>query len=163
MQKIIADKDPKVKAILMLFILLIIGVIIGLIVSFGSLGILQRRIGDIDTIRLIWGAFSTNFIIDSIIICMNLTLLSGLFWSYKNSFKKTQSPFLLGLILFITVLFIQSFLSLPILNVLTSVMTIGAKQGFTNILLTYQSAIFSIIAHFFETIALIILYHLSNE
>ena len=163
MQKIIADKDPKVKAILMLFILLIVGVIIGLIVSFGSLGILQRRIGDIDTIRLIWGAFSTNFIIDSIIISMNLTLLSGLFWSYKNSFKKTQSPFLLGLILFITVLFIQSFLSLPILNVLISIMTIGAKQGFTNILLTYQSAIFSIIAHFFETIALIILFHLSNE
>jgi hypothetical protein len=163
MQKIIGDKDPKVKAILMLFILLIIGVIIGLIVSFGSLAIIQRRIGDIDTIRIIWSSFSTNFIIDSIIICMNITLLSGLFWSYKNSFKKTQSPFLLGLILFITVLLIQSILSLPILNVLTSVITIGAKQGFTNILLTYQSAIFSIIAHFFETIALIILYHLSNE
>ena len=163
MQKINSDKDPKVKAILMLFTLLIIGVIIGLIVSFGSLGILQRRIGDINTIRIIWTAFSTNFIIDSIIICMNLTLLLGLFWSYKNDFKKTQSPFLLGLILFIVVLLIQSFLSLPILNVLTSVITIGAKQGFTNILLTYQSAIFSIIAHFFETIALIILYHLSNE
>jgi len=163
MQKIIADKDPKIKAILMLFILLIVGVIIGLIVSFGSLGILQSRIGDIDSIRLIWGAFSTNFIIDSIIICMNITLLSGLFWSYKKDFKTTQSPFLLGLILFIIVLLIQSFLSLPILNVLISIITIGAKQGFTNILLTYQSAIFSIIAHFFETIALIILFHLSNE
>jgi hypothetical protein len=163
MQKKIADKDPRIKAIIMLFILLIVGVIIGLIVSFGSLGILQRRIGDINTIRFIWGTFSTNFIFNTIIICMNLSLLFGLFWSYKKDFKKTQSPFLLGLILFIIVLFIQSFLSLPILNVLISVITIGAKQGFANILLTYQSAIFSIIAHFFETIALIILYHLSNE
>ena len=155
--------DPKTKAIMMLFVFLVIGVIVGLILSFGSLSIIHRRIGGIEQYQSIWNAFSTNFIFETIFISINLSLIAGLLWSYTKDFKNTQSPFLLGLIVFLLVLFIQSLLSLPILNILISIMSIGPRQGIYNILLTYQSAIFSIIANFFETIALVILFHLSNE
>jgi hypothetical protein len=151
------------KAILSLFTILIIGSIIGLIVAFTSLGMVQHRVGDSQEIRIIWGSFRTNFTIDTIIICMNLSLLLGLILSYKRDFKRTQSPFLLGLLLFLSVLFIQSLLSLPILNLILSLISSGAREGFIYILLGYRSAIFGILSHFFETVALIILYYLSRE
>jgi hypothetical protein len=163
MLKSVEKYDPQVRAIIQLFILLLMGVIIGLILSYGSLAVLQRRIGSIDEYRATWNAFRTNFIIETIVISLNLTLLFGLFKTYLRDFKKTQSPFLFGLIIFLLVLFIQSLLNLPLLNILISVMTIGPQKGFIGILLSYQSSIFSIIANFFETIALIILFHLSNE
>jgi len=163
MLKTLEKYDPKIRAILQLFILLVIGAIIGLILSYGSLFVLQRRIGSVDEYRAIWNSFRTNFIIETMVISLNLTLLFGLFRTYLRDFRKKQSPFLFGLIIFLLVLFIQSLLNLPLLNILTSVISIGPQRGFAGILLSYQSAIFSIIANFFETIALIILFHLSNE
>jgi len=163
MEKETEKYDPKAKAILMLFVFLVVGVVIGLILSFGSLGVLHRRIGSVDEYRAIWNTFSTNFIFETIFISINLSLLFGLLWSYKKDFKRTHSPFLLGLIMFLLILFIQSLLNLPILNILISIISIGPQRGAVSILLGYQSAIFSIIANFFETIALIILFYLSNE
>lgn len=163
MKKETVGWDPRTKSLMLLFILLLIGALIGIAVSIGSLTFLYSKISNSEEIRSIWQAFSTNFSIETIIICMNLSLLLGLLWSYRSDFKKTKSPFLLGLILFLLVLFVQSLLSLPILNLIISVVTIGARQGFFYVLLTYQSAVFNIIAHFFETIALIILFYLSME
>jgi len=162
MKKIINEDHPQNKAIILLFTLLIIGVIIGLLVSFGSLAILQRRAGNFDEIALFWNAFRLNFTLDTIIICLNLSLLSGLLLTYKKDYQQTHSPFILGLLLFLFVLFIQSLLSLPILNLLVSMIELG-KQGALNIFLTYKSSIFGILSHFFETIALIILFNLSKE
>jgi len=158
-----SEMDPKAKAITRLFSLLLIGAIVGIVVSITSLGFLYARVGGLESIQNVWGAFSTNFMLKTIIICMNLSMLFGLIWSYRNDFKKTKSPFLLGLMLFLVVLFVQSLLSLPILNLIISVVTIGIRSGFSYVLLAYQSAIFDIIAHFFGTIALIILFYLSNE
>ena len=121
--------DPKSKAILMLFVFLVIGVVIGLILSFGSLGVLQKRIGSIEEYRATWNAFSTNFIFETIFISINRSLLFGLLWSYKKDFSKTHSPFLLGLIMFLLVLFIQSLLNLPILNILISIMSAPAYSS----------------------------------
>lgn len=163
MEKENKAKDPRTKSIIMFFVYMVIGVIVGLIVSYVSLSFLYRRVGSLESVQSVWGAFSTNFTIETIIICLNLVLLIGILRSYYKDFKNTQSPFLLGLIIFLSVLVIQSFLSLPILNIFISVITIGVRQGFANVLLTYQSAIFSIMSKFFETIALIILFHLSNE
>jgi len=156
-------KNPQTRAILILFILLVAGSIIGLIVSFTSLAIIQNKIGDTQEVRLIWESFRTNFTIDTVIICMNLALLFGLLIGYQRDFRRTQAPFLLGLVLFLAVLFVQSLLSLPILNLILSLLSSGARQGFLYILMGYRSAIFGILAHFFETVALIILYHLSRE
>lgn len=162
MKKIVYGKNPQNQVLIILFAFLIIGAIIGLFVSFGSLAILQNRAGSIDEISPFWESFRSNFTIDTIIICMNLSLLAGLLYTYKKDYKKTKSPFLLGLVLFLLVLFVQSLLSLPILNLIVSIVEIG-RQGALNIFLTYKSSIFGILSHFFETVALIILFYLSKE
>lgn len=162
MKKEVSENHAQNKAIIMLFTILVLGAIIGLFVSFGSLAILQRRIGNVAEYRPLWDAFRLNFTFDTIIICMNISLLSGLLITYRTDYKETHSPFILGLILFLLVLLVQSLLSLPILNLIVSIIEIG-RQGALNIFLTYQSSIFGILSHFFETIALIILYYLSRE
>ena len=91
MLKSVEKYDPQVRAIIQLFILLLMGVIIGLILSYGSLAVLQRRIGSIDEYRATWNAFRTNFIIETIVISLNLTLLFGLFKTYLRDFKKTSA------------------------------------------------------------------------
>jgi len=158
-----AEWEQKSKGLFHLFILLVTGTLVGLIVSFGSLRFIYNRIENKEAIQSVWRAFSTNFTLESIFICINIFLLLGLLWSYRTDFKKTKSPFLMGLIVFFIVLLGQSILSFPMFNLIVSVLTIDAQVGFRYILLTYTSAVFTIIAHFFETIALIILFHLSNE
>jgi len=142
--------DPKAKALAILFTLLILGAIIGIIISMVSLGFLKGKFGSIEGARVIWRVFADNYMLGTIIICMNLSLLLGLLGSYASSFRKTKSSFLLGLVLFLGVLFVQSLLSLPILGILLT------NSG-------YQSGLFSILPNMFETIALIILFHLSME
>jgi len=162
MKKEVYSDNTHNKALIILFAILIIGAIIGLFVSFGSLGLLQRRVGPIGEIQPFWNSFKLNFTLDTIIICMNISLLTGLLLTYKRDYKKTQSPFLLGLVVFLFVLLVQSFLSLPILNLIVSIVEIG-RQGALNVFLTYKSSIFGILSHFFETIALMILFYLSKE
>lgn len=156
------ERTPQNNAIIMLFVYLMSGAIIGLFVSFGSLAILRNRAGIIAEMNPFWDAFRFNFTLDTIIICMNIALLLGLLFAYRKDYKQTQSPFLLGLTIFLLVLFVQSVLSLPILNMLVSIIEIG-RQGALNIFLTYKSSIFGIISHFFETMALMILFYLSRE
>ncbi|HMA83502.1 MAG TPA: hypothetical protein VKP59_04665 [Candidatus Thermoplasmatota archaeon] len=162
MKKTLYGEKTQNQVIIIVFAFLIIGAIIGLFVSFVSLAILQNRAGSIDEISPFWDSFRLNFTIDTIIICMNISLLSGLLFNYKKDYKNTKSPFLLGLVLFLLVLLVQSLLSLPILNLVVSIIEIG-RQGAVNIFLTYKSSIFGILSHFFETVALIILFYLSRE
>lgn len=158
-----AEWDQKSKGLLHLFILLVTGTFTGLVVSFVSLRFIFNRIENKEAIKHVWSAFSTNFSLETIFIFINILLLLGLIWSYRVDFKKTKSPFLMGLIVFLFVLLGQSILSFPLFNLIVSVFTIDAQTGFRYILLTYSSAVFTIIAHFFETIALVILFHLSHE
>ena len=155
--------DPKAKALAILFILLVSGVVIGILISVVSLNFLENRVGSGDLIKALWRPFANNFTLETIMICMNLSLLLGLLISYMGSFRKTSSGFLLGLVLFLTVLFVQSVLSLPILDLIITIGSVDARMGFSSILISYQSAIFSFISNIFETIALIILYYLSME
>jgi hypothetical protein len=164
MMSSIREKDTQKRVIRTLSIIIIIGCLIGIIVAFTSLAILQRRVGENQEILLIWGSFRLNFTIDTVLICMNLSLLLGLLVGYWRDYKNTQSPFLLGLLIFLLVLFFQSLMSLPLLNLLLSLISSETpRQGFVYILLAYKSAIFNIIAHFFGTISLVILYYLSRE
>jgi len=142
--------DSNAKALAILFILLIVGAVIGITISLVSLGFLKVRFGSMEGARVIWRVFADNYMLGTIIICMNLSLLLGLLGSYVNSFRKTKSSFLLGLVLFLGVLFVQSLLSLPFLGILLT------NSG-------YQSGLFSILPNMFETIALIILFYLSME
>ena len=155
--------DPKAKAMLVLFLLLVIGVIIGLVISMIGIRIIESQISNringisgnaknwiFQQVRQNFARFSEIYALVTIIICMNLMLLLGLLYSYIKSFRETYSNFILGLILFLSVLFIQSFLSLPIIH--HSIGQTISDLGIVNVL-----------PSLFETIALIILFYLSNE
>ena len=155
--------DPKAKAIAILFLLLVIGVIIGLVVSFIGLRIIDRQIAErlkdiaqnskpwiVEQIKQNWNRFSEMYSLVTIIICMNLVLLVGLLNTYIKSFKQTSSTFLMGLVLFLGVLFVQSLLSLPIIQ-----HSVG--QTISDI------GLFNFLPNLFETLALIILFYLSSE
>ena len=155
--------DPKAKAIAILFLLLVIGVIIGLIVSFIGLRVIDRQIAErlkdiaqnskpwiVEQIKQNWNRFSEMYTMVTVIICMNLTLLIGLLYTYFKSFKQTSSTFLMGLVLFLGVLFVQSLLSLPIIQ-----HSVG--QTISDI------GLFNVLPNLFETLALIILFYLSSE
>ncbi len=155
--------DPKAKAIAILFLLLVVGVVIGLVVSFFGLRMIERQIAErikdvaegskpwvIDQIQQNWKRFSDMYTMVTIVICMNLSLLFGLLYSYFKSFRQTYSPFLMGLVLFLGVLFVQSLLSLPIIQLLVG-------QTISDI------GLFNVLPNLFETLALIILFYLSSE
>lgn len=155
--------DPKTKAILLIFLLLIIGLVVGLIVSSITLSGVENRIDQkirgleqsakqiiAQQIRENWRHFSEMYTLVTVIICMNLALLSGLLFNYIRTFRETYSNFIVGLILFLGVLFAQSFLSLP-------VMQYWFGQTITDI------GLINVLPNFFETIALIILLYLGSE
>jgi hypothetical protein len=155
--------DPKAKAIAILFLLLVIGVIIGIVVSVIGLRIIDRQIAErlkdivdnskpwvVQQIQQNWNRFAEMYTMVTIIICMNLTLLGGLLKTYVKSFKETSSTFLMGLVLFLGVLLVQSLLSLPIIQ-----HSVG--QTISDI------GLFNVLPNLFETLALIILFYLSSE
>jgi hypothetical protein len=142
--------DPKGKALVLLLVLLIVGAVIGIAISIISLNVARGRIGLNEAQRAVWRVFADNYMLGTIIISINLTLLLGLLWSYFQSYRRTKSNFLLGLVLFIGVLVLQTLLNLPLISII-----LGNS--------TYQSGIFTILPNMFETIALIILFYLSME
>ena len=155
--------DPKAKAIAILFLLLVIGVVIGIIVSVIGLRIIDRQIAEklrdiaenskpwvVTQIQQNWNRFAEMYTMVTIVICMNLTLLGGLLKIYIKSFKETSSTFLMGLVLFLGVLLVQSLLSLPIIQ-----HSVG--QTISDI------GLFNVVPNLFMTLALIILYYLSSE
>lgn len=158
--------DPKAKALMLIFILLLVGAVAGIIISKTSLGFLEYRIAqgarNVST-QPYWPGFVNNYTMMTIIISMNLCLLIGLLVSYIKSFKITKSSFLLGLVLFLMVLFVQSLLSLPFLNILMNVSYLAPRLEITYLLASYQNVVVPMLANMFETIAIIILYYLSQE
>ena len=147
----------KTKPLAYLVILLIVGVILGLIMAdFAyekSKEAAERR----------WGGggpppmpfpenrdFSFTFWGSIIFISINLVLLLGLLGIYIKTYATTKSTFMLGLTLFISVLAVQSILSLPIVHTLF---------GFTS----FGLGVFGVLPHIFETFALIILFTLSAD
>ncbi|RLF28550.1 MAG: hypothetical protein DRN05_03795 [Thermoplasmata archaeon] len=148
--------DPKTKAIAVIIILLFVGLIVGLIISKASINYASKRFRErfgeiIPRIHIFIQAFVDIYIIATCIICINIFLLLGLLGIYIDSFRKTKSSFLLGLLLFIGILLVQSVLSLPILQT--------ALVGYMG----YSLSLFGILPNMFETIALIILLYLSME
>jgi len=116
------SENGKTKAIALVVVLLIVGTIIGFALSYASLKkgkeLAEKRGQPFENKRLarIFIFRYTASVI--IIITVNIFLLLGLFWVYANTYAKTKSSFMLGLLFFIGVLFIQSLLSLPILATL---------------------------------------------
>ena len=150
-------EENKTKALVYLIILLIMGIIFG--AAMAQIAYEKSR----EAAERRWGGggpppkpfpekpdFSFHFWGSIIFISINLVLLLGLLGIYIKTYITTQSSFMLGLILFISVLAIQSFISLPILHTLF---------GFTS----FGLGVFGVLPHLFETFALIILFTLSAD
>ncbi len=155
--------NGKTKAFALIAVLLIIGTIVGFVISYISYErgeeLVEKREPPFrdpfrdfrdtrDTIER--RTFTTSFIASIVFTSINIFLLIGLLWVYGNTYARTKSNFMLGLIFFIGVLLIQSFLSLPILHVFFGYIAYGLGP-------------FGFLPHLFETFALIILLMLSLE
>lgn len=143
--------NPKTKAIAIIIVLLFVGMVVGVVISQVSINYAKRRARNLDTaVQRLVQAFGDIYTLGTSIICMNIFLLLGLLGIYLDTFRKTKSSFIFGLLLFIGVLFIQSILSLPILQ---------AALGYT----AMNVSLLGILPNMFETIALVILLYLSME
>jgi general stress protein CsbA len=146
------------KPVFIIFLLLVAGLIIGLIISYVSLSYAEVRFNDRysggnQRAQLLFKAFKDMYTLATCIITINVFLLLGLLYIYVDAFRKTRSSFMLGLISFISVLFLQSLLSLPIIH---------ALLGNTGYAVTTAN-ILGVLPNMLETIALIILIYLSME
>lgn len=137
--------DPKTKAIAIIIVLLIVGMFVGLVISRASMNYAREQNQDAN--QRVLNLIGTLYALSMSILCINIALLSGLFWIYVDSFRKTKSSFMLGLLLFIGVLFVQSILSLILFPI-----SLGENLS-----------LFGILPNMFETLALIILLYLSME
>lgn len=137
--------DPKAKAIAIIIALLIVGLIVGLVISRVSMNYAREKYQGVN--QRVLNLIGTLYALSMSILCINIALLLGLFWIYADSFRKTKSSFMLGLLLFIGVLFVQSILSLILFPVS----------------LVENLSLYGILPNMFETLALIILLYLSME
>ena len=102
--------DPKAKAIAIIIVLLIVGMIVGLVISRVSMNYAREKYQGAN--QRVLNLIGTLYALSMSILCINIALLLGLFWIYADSLRKTKSSFMLGLLLFIGVLLVQSILSL---------------------------------------------------
>lgn len=137
--------DPKAKAIAIIIVLLIVGMIVGLVISRVSMNYAREKYQGAN--QRVLNLIGTLYALSMSILCINIALLLGLFWIYADSLRKTKSSFMLGLLLFIGVLFVQSILSLILFPV-----SLGENLS-----------LYGILPNMFETLALIILLYLSME
>ncbi len=116
------------KAIRMILILIVFGIITGLILSFVFINEANQRIENIENIDRPFpmnGGFNTeplsvsDIILPSmgvIIVCISTFLLLGLILVYFKIFLTTSSKYIIGLLFFLTPLFIQSIFSINTLR-----------------------------------------------
>ena len=140
--------NPTAKSTLIMVVLLLLGLIFGAIVANKTFSKIEKRIEEKYGRRVV-EAVKQTYIFKTVIVAINIFLLLGLLALYISSFIKTSSNFMLGLSIFIGVLFIQSILSLPILHA-----ALGAIPSF---------GLLGVLSNIFETIALVILFYLSME
>ena len=140
--------NPTAKSTLIMVVLLLVGLIFGAIVANKTFSKIEKRMEEKYGKRITEAA-KQMYIFRTVIVAINIFLLLGLLALYVNSFLKTSSNFMLGLSIFVAVLFIQSILSLPILHA-----AFGAIPSFSLV---------GALSNIFETIALVILFYLSME
>lgn len=123
-------------------IFVVIGILLGILLAIGTYKKVNERLSDKG-----WRGkeVALQYSSNVIFVTVNLFLLLSLLIIYLNNYMKTKSAFMLGLVFFIGVLLIQTFLSLPFIRAI------------------FGYPYFFPLPHFFETLALIILLILSLE
>jgi hypothetical protein len=161
---LIKKLSPKTKAAVAIFGLILIGIIIGYIISVFSLQIIITELNklpiQIDPIRI---NRSVNYYTGALIcISVLIVLLIGILYLYIDSYRKTKSRFLLGLNMFILALFIRSIISVITLqNIATDHIRVSPYVSRTFLTPGFNELNF--IVYTFEIIALCILFYLSME
>ena len=156
--------NPKTKAIITIFGLIILGVILGYVISIFSLQVIITELNklpiQIDPVRI---DRSVNYYTGALVcLTVEIIILIGLLYVYFDSYRKTKSTFLIGLNLFILALFIRSVLSVVSLqNIATDYIRVSPYVSRT--FLTPGFTELNFVVHIFEIIALSILLYLSME
>jgi len=161
---LIKKLNPKTKAVGTIFGLIVIGIIIGYVISIFGLQVIITELNklpiQIDPIRI---DRSVNYY-TSALICLGveIILLIGLLFMYCDSYRKTKSRFLISVNMFILALFIRSILSvISLQNIATDYIQVSPYVSRT--FLTPGFSELNFIAYAFEIIALSILLYLSME
>ena len=161
---LIKKLNPKAKAAIAIFGLIIIGVILGYTISVFSLQVIIAELNklpiQIDPVRI---DRSVNYYTGALIcVAVEIALLIGILYLYIDSYRKTKSRFLLGLNMFILALFIRSILSvISLQNIATDHIRVSPYVSRTFLTPGFNELNF--IAYTFEIIALSILFYLSME
>ena len=159
----IKQMSPKKVTILFVFLLIIIGLFIGAILSAGSINRADQRIKEIDSEAEIKPGFP---FFGMTLVTINIFLLIGLIYTHVSIFKKTKSKFLIGLILFLVALLIKSLFAYSSIQLLTTATALKDSNlpvfetlGFS---VTGFGGIF-ILYHIFEFFVLSIFLYVSRE
>jgi len=160
----IKKMNPKTKTIATIFGLIIIGIIIGYIISIFSLQIIITELNklpiQIDPIRI---NRSVNYYTGALIcLTVEIIILIGLLYVYYESYRKTKSRFFIGLNMFILALFIRSILSVISLHNIASDY-IRVSPYISRTFLTPGFTELNFIVYIFEIIAFSIFFYLSME
>ena len=156
--------NPKTKAAITIFGLIIIGILLGYTISVFSLQVIIAELNklpvQIDPVRI---DRSVNYYTGALIcVAVEIVLLIGILYLYIDSYRKTKSRFLLGLNMFILALFIRSILSvISLQNIATYHIRVSPYVSRTFLTPGFNELNF--IAYTFEIIALSILFYLSME
>ncbi|HWR64016.1 MAG TPA: hypothetical protein VN365_06425 [Candidatus Thermoplasmatota archaeon] len=155
---------PKTKALVTICVLIFIGIIIGYLLSIFSLQIIRAEIDElpiqVDPARI---TRSVNYYTGALIfLSIEIILLVGLLYVYYDSYRKTKSRFLIGLNMFIIVLFIRSILSVVSLHSIATEY-IRVIPYVSRTFLTPGFSALNFILYIFEIVALSILLYLSME
>lgn len=156
--------NPKTKAFATIFGLIVIGIIVGYIISIFSLLTILLELNQltiqIDPIRI---SRSFNYYTGALIcLSVEIVLLIGLSYVHFDNYRKTKSPFLIVMNMFILALFIRSILSIISLqNVATDYIRVSPYVSRTFLTPGFNELNF--IVYTFEIIALSILLYLSME
>jgi hypothetical protein len=156
--------SPKTKAVITILGLIFIGIIIGYLISIFSLQIIRTEIDElpikIDPSRI---TRSINYYTGALIcLSIEISLLVGLLYVYYDSYRKTKSRFLIGLNMFIIVLFSHSILSvISLYKIATEYIRVIPYVSRT--FLTPGFSGLNFVLFIFEIIAISILLYLSME
>jgi len=156
--------SPNTKAIVTILGLIVIGIIIGYVISIFSLQIIITELNklpvQINPIRI---ERSVNYYTGALVcLGVEILLLIGLLYMYCDSYRKTKSRFLIVLNMFILALFIRSIISIFTLqNIATDYIRVSPYISKT--FLTPGFSEMNFIVYTFEIIALSVLLFISME
>ncbi|MFA5102795.1 MAG: hypothetical protein WC525_06540 [Candidatus Thermoplasmatota archaeon] len=156
--------NPKTKAIVVILGLILLGCLIGYIISIFSLQTIMTELDElpikIDPVRI--NRSVTYYTVALICLGIEISLLAGLLYVYYDSYRKTKSRFLIGLNIFIIALFIKSVLSvLSLHTIATDYIRISPYVSRTFLTPGFNELNF--VVYTFEILAISILLYLSME